>query len=46
MISYDNAQSFKAKGTFIENTGLLGYAMWQAGGDYNNILVDAINSAV
>ncbi|KAG2127519.1 glycoside hydrolase family 18 protein [Suillus clintonianus] len=46
MISYDNAESFTAKGTFIKNTGLLGYAMWQAGGDYNNILIDAINSAV
>ncbi|KAG1890240.1 glycoside hydrolase family 18 protein [Suillus subluteus] len=46
MISYDNAESFTAKGTFIKNTGLLGYAMWEAGGDYNNILVDAINGAV
>ncbi|KAG1889953.1 glycoside hydrolase family 18 protein [Suillus subluteus] len=46
MISYDNAASFTAKGTFIKNTGLLGYAMWQAGGDYNDTLVDAINSAV
>ncbi|KAG2154451.1 glycoside hydrolase family 18 protein [Suillus bovinus] len=46
MISYDNADSFAAKGTFIKDTGLLGYAMWQAGGDYDNILVDAINSAV
>lgn len=46
MVSYDNAESFTAKGTFIKNTGLLGYAMWEAGGDYNNILIDAINSAV
>ncbi|KAG1739806.1 glycoside hydrolase family 18 protein [Suillus occidentalis] len=46
MISYDNAKSFEAKGTFIADTGLLGYAMWQAGGDYDNILVDAINCAV
>jgi chitinase len=45
MISYDNAKSFKAKGAFIKNNGLLGYAMWEAGGDYNNILIDAINSA-
>jgi hypothetical protein len=27
-------------------TGLLGDVMWQAGGDYNNILIDAIDSAV
>lgn len=46
MISYDNAKSFEAKGTFIADTGLLGYAMWQAGGDYDNILIDAINCAV
>lgn len=46
MVSYDNAESFTAKGIFIKNTGLLGYAMWEAGGDYNNILIDAINSAV
>ncbi|KAG1725422.1 glycoside hydrolase family 18 protein [Suillus paluster] len=46
MISYDNAESFTAKGTFIKNTGLLGYAMWEAGGDYNHILIDAINSAM
>ena len=45
MISYDNAESFNAKGAFIKNNGLLGYAMWEAGGDYNNILIDAINGA-
>jgi len=46
MVSYDNAESFAAKGTYIKNTGLMGYAMWEAGGDYNNILIDAIGSAV
>jgi chitinase len=46
MVSYDNAESFTAKGTYIQNIGLLGYAMWEAGGDYNNILIDAINSVV
>ncbi|KAG0707044.1 glycoside hydrolase family 18 protein [Suillus ampliporus] len=46
MISYDNADSFTAKGTFIKDFGLLGYAMWQAGGDYHDILIDAINNAV
>ncbi|KAG1751290.1 glycoside hydrolase family 18 protein [Suillus paluster] len=46
MISYDNAESFTAKGEYIKNTGLLGYAMWQAGGDYDDILTDAINSAM
>jgi len=46
MISYDNADSFTAKGMYIKNNGLRGYAMWEAGGDYNNILIDAISSAV
>ncbi|OAX39727.1 glycoside hydrolase family 18 protein [Rhizopogon vinicolor AM-OR11-026] len=46
MVSYDDAASFTAKGMYIKNTGLRGYAMWEAGGDYDNILIDAINSAV
>jgi chitinase len=46
MISFDNAQSFTAKGQYIKETGLRGFAMWEAGGDYNDILLDAINKAV
>jgi chitinase len=46
MISFDNAQSFTAKGQYIEETGLHGFAMWEAGGDYNDILLDAINKAI
>ncbi|KZT10234.1 glycoside hydrolase family 18 protein [Laetiporus sulphureus 93-53] len=42
MVSYDNAESFRAKGNFIKDKGLLGFAIWQAGSDYNNILVDSI----
>ncbi|KAJ3776694.1 endochitinase [Lentinula raphanica] len=45
MISFDNAQSFAAKGSFIQNYGLGGFAMWEAGGDSNDILLDAIRSA-
>lgn len=41
MISYDNAQSFAAKGQFARDMGLAGYALWEVGGDYNAILVDA-----
>jgi hypothetical protein len=26
--------------------GLAGFAMWQAGGDYDDILLDAVKSAV
>lgn len=30
------------KGQFIRNEGLAGFAMWQTGGDLNNLLIDAI----
>lgn len=42
MISYDNAESFIAKGSYIANNNLRGFAMWEAGGDYDDILLDAI----
>ena len=42
VVSYDDAKSFKAKGKFIKNYDLRGWALWEAAGDYNNILVDAI----
>ncbi|OAX40614.1 glycoside hydrolase [Rhizopogon vinicolor AM-OR11-026] len=46
MVAYDNAQSFTAKGSFISQQGLAGFALWEMGGDYNNILFNAITSAV
>jgi len=45
MVSYDNAQSFAAKGKYILNTGLRGFAMWEAGGDSNDILLTSIRKA-
>jgi chitinase len=45
MVSFDNAQSFAAKGSYIQATGLRGFAMWEAGGDYEDILLDSIRSA-
>jgi len=44
-ISYDNAESFAAKGNFINITGLAGFAIWEAGGDYKDVLLDSITSA-
>lgn len=35
-----------AKGTFIHNLGLAGFAMFETGGDFNNILVNSIRSAM
>jgi chitinase len=46
MISFDNVQSFAAKGKYIKNTKLRGFAMWEAGGDYDNMLLDSIIGAM
>ena len=42
MVSYDSAKTFAAKGEFIKNNNLRGFAMWEAGGDFNDILLDSI----
>ncbi|KAG6375578.1 chitinase [Boletus reticuloceps] len=42
IVSFDNARSFAAKGSYIKETGLRGFAMWEAGGDYKDILLDSI----
>lgn len=44
MISYDDAESYAAKGRFIEELGLYGFVLWEAGGDYDDILLSAIRS--
>ncbi|KAI0252956.1 chitinase [Lactifluus subvellereus] len=46
MVSYDDATSFAAKGKYIHNAGLAGFAMWEAGRDSNDILLDAISSGI
>ncbi|OHF04139.1 glycosyl hydrolase family 18 [Colletotrichum orchidophilum] len=45
-VSYDDVESLTAKGKFVTSNKLAGFAIWEAGGDYNNILVNAIRSAV
>ena len=45
MVSYDNAESYAAKGKFIKESNLRGFAMWEAGGDYKDILLNSILSA-
>ena len=45
MISFDNAQSFSAKGNYIKKTGLKGFSMWEAGGDYYDLLLDSLRCA-
>ncbi|KAF8973025.1 glycoside hydrolase superfamily [Flammula alnicola] len=44
-VSYDDAQSFAIKGGFIHSAGLKGFAMWEAGGDFNDTLLDSILNA-
>ncbi|KAG2127499.1 glycoside hydrolase family 18 protein [Suillus clintonianus] len=46
MISFDNVQSYAAKGKYIKNAGLRGFALWETGGDYNDMLLDSIIHAV
>ncbi|KAF8992509.1 glycoside hydrolase superfamily [Cyathus striatus] len=46
MISYDDPRSFSAKGSFIKSSGLRGFAVWEAGGDYEDRLLDSIRGAV
>jgi len=43
MVSFDDAASFTAKGVFIREAGLAGFAMWQSGGDSDDILTQAIS---
>jgi chitinase len=45
MISFDNAQSFGAKGGFLKSKGLGGFSMWEAGGDSGDILLDSIRES-
>lgn len=46
MISYDNAEAFGAKGQFIVDNQLAGFGIWEVGGDYDNILVDAVRAPI
>ncbi|KAH9000826.1 chitinase [Lactarius hatsudake] len=46
MVSYDDAASFAAKGHYIKDAGLAGFALWETGGDSRDILLDAIKLAV
>ena len=45
MYSYDDPQSFAAKGDYIIQNNLLGFAMWDSTGDYNGLLVNSLTSA-
>lgn len=42
----DSYFQIAAKGKYIKSAGLAGFSMWETGGDSNDILLDAINSAI
>ncbi|KAI0305234.1 chitinase [Multifurca ochricompacta] len=46
MVSYDDSTSFAAKGKYINEAKLAGFAIWEAGGDSDDILLDAISEGV
>ena len=46
MVSYDDAKSFEAKGKFVKAMKLGGFAVWEAAGDYNDLLLNAILDGV
>ncbi|KAJ6467525.1 glycoside hydrolase family 18 protein [Mycena vitilis] len=46
MVSYDDARSFGLKGKFINDNDLGGFAVWDATGDYKDILSNSLHSAM
>ncbi|KAF7291893.1 Glycoside hydrolase family 18 protein [Mycena indigotica] len=46
MVSYDDATSFAAKGHFINDQGLAGFAIWDVTGDQDDILLDSLHEAM
>ena len=46
MVSYDDVPAMTAKGQFIASQDLLGFAFWETGGDYKNILLSAARTGM
>ena len=46
MVSYDDAASFQAKGRWIRERRLAGFEMFEAAGDYHDILLDGMNKGL
>ncbi|KAJ8509393.1 hypothetical protein ONZ45_g8433 [Pleurotus djamor] len=46
MVAYDDATSFAAKGKFINDQGMKGFALWNAAGDFDDILLTSIRDAM
>lgn len=41
-VSFDDTRASKAKGQYITHAGLRGFSTWEAGGDSNDLLLNAI----
>ncbi|KAJ7084565.1 chitinase [Mycena belliarum] len=46
LVSYDDAKSFAAKGEFIAERNLAGFAIWDVVGDHKDILVDSLYTSM
>lgn len=46
MVSYDDVPAMTAKGQFIAQQDLLGFAFWETGGDYKNLLLSAARTGM
>ncbi|KAJ7473248.1 endochitinase [Mycena latifolia] len=46
LISYDDPMSFAAKGEFIVDRNLAGFAIWDALGDYKDVLVESLYTSM
>ncbi len=43
LVSYDDHVAMEAKGEYIKDQKLAGFAMWHAANDHNHTLVDAVS---
>lgn len=45
-MSYDDPRSYAFKGGYIHSIGLKGFAIWEAGGDFKDVLLDSIRESL
>ncbi|KAF8508013.1 chitinase [Hysterangium stoloniferum] len=43
-VSFDDVAAFTAKGKFIKENSLRGFALWETGGDYDDLLINGVRS--
>ena len=45
-ISYDDAESMRAKAQYIKSLGLGGFMLWELSSDRNGVLIDALRAGL